>query len=359
MPPLEQMSKVIDHAIKMEADNSAFDFDAITQIRTPTESYARKYPEIVRLALTQLEEQMWFSSEMKVELDKLNLKYEIPPHKLHAVKTVLQLFLKYELIVGEEFWMGKVIKVFPRPEVKLAASILCMTELAVHAEFYNQINVELGMDTDEDYVAYKNDPELAGRMEYLEGILNGPDDILSVIIFSLTETALLFSSFAILKSFQCNGHNDIPVIARGANQSAVDEDLHGVISAEAINTYYSELGRPLREDKRRVAEIRKAIDHLYKHECRIIDMAIPGGELNGESADNYKAFVRYRINVWCRRLGLDDHFEDDETPVKDWFEMNTYAYKMIDFFTPGVGMEYELGWNEEELAAAWEEDNGV
>ena len=352
MPLLEQV-------VQTEGTSVPFDFDAKTQIRTPTESYARKYPEIVRLALSQFEEQLWFSSEMKVELDKLNLKYEIAPHKLHAVKTVLQLFLKYELIVGEEFWMGKVIKVFPRPEVKLASAILCAIELGVHAEFYNQINVELGMDTDEDYVAYKNDPELADRMNYLEGVLAGDDDVLSVIIFSLTETALLFSSFAILKSFQCNGHNDIPVIARGANQSAIDEDLHGVISAEIINTYYQELGQPLRNDHKRVAEIRKAIDYVYKHECRIIDMAIPGGELNGQSAEDYKAFVRYRLNVWCRRIGLEDHFEDDNTPIKDWFEMNTYAYKMIDFFTPGMGMEYELGWPEEELALAWEEDDGV
>lgn len=353
------MTEIISATQGTPSEASSFNFDAITQIRTPTESYARKYPEVVRLALTQFEEQMWFSSEMKVELDKLNLKYEIAPHKLHAVKTVLQLFLKYELIVGEEFWMGKVIKVFPRPEVKLAAAILCAVELGVHAEFYNQINEVLEMDTDADYVAYKNDPELAGRMEYLEDVLSGEDGVLSVIIFSLTETALLFSSFAILKSFQCNGNNDIPVIARGANQSAIDEDLHGVISAEIINTYYQELGQPLSKDTARVAKIRQAIDYVYKHECRIIDMAIPGGELNGQSAEDYKAFVRYRLNVWCRRIGLEDHFDDDETPIKDWFEMNTYAYKMIDFFTAGMGMEYELGWPEEELALAWENDDGV
>ncbi|UOL47540.1 ribonucleotide-diphosphate reductase beta subunit [Pseudomonas phage vB_Paer_Ps25] len=355
-----QRSTINAVGVDMEVTKALVDeadiFNKITQIRTPTESYARKYPVIVELANQQLEEKLWFSSEMKVELDKLNLKFKLEPHQLHAVKTVLQLFLKYELIVGEEFWMGKVVRTFPRPEVKLAASILCMMELAVHAEFYNQINVVLGMDTDADYVAYKDDPELMGRMDWLESVLGDEDDVLSVIIFSLTETALLFSSFAILKSFQCNGYNDIPVIARGANQSAVDEDLHGVVSAEIINQYYAEIGRPLSEDTRRVEKIRQAIDHVYAHECRIVDMAIPGGELNGESAENYKAFVRYRLNVWCRRLGLEDHFENDDTPIKDWFEMNTYAYKMIDFFTPGMGMEYELGWDEEELAKAWEEE---
>ena len=80
------------------------------------------------------------------------------------------------------------------------------------------------MDTDEHYLAYVNDPELNERVEWLGKVLNQKDKILATIIFSMTETSLLFSSFAILKSFQSNGYNQIPVIVRGTNQSALDED---------------------------------------------------------------------------------------------------------------------------------------
>lgn len=334
-----------------------FDWSRKTQIQTPTLSYTRHYPEIVALANQQLEEKLWFSSEMIVERDKMQLMYELTPAQLHAVRTVLQLFLRYELIVGEEFWNGMVIREFPRPEVKLAASVLGMVELAVHAEFYNQINQVLGMDKDEDYLAFTNDPILNARVEWLEGVLTGEDKVLATIIFSMTETALLFSSFAILKSFQSNGHNEIPVIARGANQSAVDEDLHGVISAEIINRRYAELGRPLREDTERVKLIYEAVQYAYEHECRIIDMAFIEDTLNGMTKEQFKAFVRYRLNLFLSRLGLDPAFEDDETPIKDWFETNTYAYKMIDFFSAGMGQEYEMGWKEEMFSSAWEEDD--
>lgn len=194
----------------------------MTRITTPTNSYTKHYSNISNLALKQFEKQFWTSSEMKVHLDKMQLLYELSPEQLHTVKTVLGLFVHYELKVGD-FWQV-VAKTFPRPEVKLAASVIDATERGIHAEFYAQVNEQLGLDTDEHYLSYTQDPVLNSRAEWLDSILRGEDRILGIIIFSMTETALLFSSFSILKSFQSNGYNLIPVIARGTNQSAIDED---------------------------------------------------------------------------------------------------------------------------------------
>lgn len=328
------------------------------KIRTKTKSYARHYPKLVELANKQLEDQLWFSSEMKVELDKMQLLYELSPEQFHAVKTVLHLFLRYELMVGD-FWEEVVAKTFPRPEVKLATSVVSMTEKAIHAEFYNQINVVLGMDSDEDYLAYVNDEELNGRVEWLGSIMDDKDKVLSTIIFSMTETALLFSSFAILKSFQSNGYNLLPVIVRGTNQSAIDEDLHGIISAEIINTYYSELGTTLLEDTERYQKVIGAVQYAYEHECRIIDMAFLEDTLNGVHKDEYKEFVKYRLNLYLERLQLPKLYNITNCSIVDWFEKNTYSYKMVDFFTSGVGMEYESGWDEKSFGNCWKGDNVV
>lgn len=322
------------------------DFNAITRIRTPTESYVRYYPEIVRLGNIQLEKQLWFSSEMKMELDKMQLKYELTDEQRHAVLTVLKLFLQYELIVGEEFWMGKMVKTFPRPEVKLAASILGMTELAIHAEFYDQINIQLGLSTDDYYTEYVDNPVLKQRMDWLEAVLSGDDDVLSCIVFSMTETALLFSAFSILKSFQSNGYNKLPVTVRGTNQSAVDEDLHGEVSAEIINTYYRELGSSLLEDTNRYSQVLQAVVYAYAHECEVIDMAIPGDSLNGVPKQHYKEFVKSRLNIFLNRLGCPDYFVVGDCSILEWFTNNTNSYKNPDFFTPGVGSEYtSAGWD--------------
>lgn len=195
-----------------------------TRITSPNSSYELKYPKVLELADKQAEEQLWFKNEMVVENDRMELEYVLTQQQLHAVKTVLHLFLQYELHVGDEYWNGIFVKLFPRWESKAGASTMAFIELMVHARSYNEINIVLGLDRDSYYTAYVNDPILNSRMEWLEGILRGDNKMLSALCFSLTETALLFSSFAILKSFQANGINLIKVIAQIANQSALDED---------------------------------------------------------------------------------------------------------------------------------------
>ena len=329
-------------------------YDDSPRICQEDESYVKYYPELVKLANKQLEKQLWFSSEMKVELDRMQLLYELAPEQFHAVKTVLHLFLRYELMVGR-FWEDTVAKTFPRHEVALAASVVAMTERAIHAEFYDQLNIVLGMNTDEEYRSYVNDPILNERVEWLDNLLAQEDKILSTIIFSMTETALLFSSFAILKSFQNNGYNLLPVIVRGTNQSAIDEDLHGMISAEIINTYYKELGANLVEDSERYEAIKSAVLKAYEHEERIIEMAFLEDTLNGVHKEDFKSFVQYRLNLYLERIQLPKMFEVEDCTIVDWFEKNTYSYKMVDFFTSGVGMEYESSWNKEGFGVCWKE----
>ena len=325
---------------------------SIPQIMTPTDSYVRHYPGFVAFANKQLEDQFWTSAEMKVELDRMQLLYELSPEQTHAVKFVLNLFVRYELQVGD-MWQ-KIGKIFPRPEVQLVSSVIEMIERAVHAEFYNQLNIQLGLDTEEHYLSFMNDPILKERVEWLGSLLKTDDDpILALAIFSMAETAILFSSFAILKSFQSNGNNMIPVVVRGTNQSAIDEDLHGQVSAAILNQYFSEMGTSLFSDKFRYQKVREAVHYAYEHEERIIDMAIPAEKLNGVLKSDYKKFVQRRLNLFLERLGLPPEFENTETPIEDWFELNTVAYKVVDFFTPGMGSEYEQGWSEDAFTTAF------
>lgn len=319
------------------------------QLTTPTDSYVIHYPKIRELALVQLEKNYWTATEMKVELDRMELLYKLSPEQLHAVKTVLMLFLRYELVVGGEFWGKLVRETFPRPEVHMMCSANQMAEECMHAVFYNEINVQLGLDTDEHYLAYTKDPILAERVKWMGELLKGEDKILAIVCFSLIETVLLFSSFTILKSFQSNGLNLLNVIVRGTNQSAIDEDHHGIGSAEIINQYFSEIGEKLIDDKERVKAIYRALDDAIAHEKRITRMAIPSGKLNGITWEDIDSYNLVRANIFLERIQLPHRYPDVECRIKDWYEQNTYAYKAIDNFSRGVGMEYETGWSYEGL----------
>lgn len=331
-----------------------------TRITSPNSGYEIKYPKILEIADQQLEEQMWFKSEMEVKNDQMELEYVLTKEQLHAVKTVLHLFLQYELIVGDEFWNGLFIKVFPRHESRAGASALAMIELMVHARTYNEINIVLGLDTDDYYTSYIDDPVLNERMEWLDGLMRDENKMLACLCFSLTETALLFSSFAILKSFQTNGFNLIKVIAQIANQSALDEDLHGIYAAEHFNTYFHEVGKPLHEHEEMFGKLLQACHYVLEHEKRIIDMAIPSGSLNGYTTAEYIDFVRFRIFTFLTRLQVpvdkipkEFQVTQKDSKVAKMFNLNTYGYQMPDFFTKGQNREYESNWSEAMFVEAW------
>ena len=82
-------------------------------------------------------------------------------------------------------------------------------------------------------------------------------------------------------------------------------------------------------------------------------MAITTDDFNGVPKQDYKDYVKVRLNVFLQRLGLPTRYRVKDCSVEGWFEKNTYAYKQIDFFTAGVGMEYESNWSDSALGSAW------
>lgn len=315
------------------------------QITTPTESYVTKYPQFIELANTQLEKCFWTSNEIAMEKDKQDMLVSLTEAEKHAVTTALKLFVKYEIFVGTEYWLTRVMTRYPRPEVQRMASVFGMMELAVHAPFYNKLNEVLGLNTDEFYTSYVDDPILKDRVDFLDSVVGGADDLASLAAFSIIEGAILFSSFAMFKNFQSNGNNLISNTVRGINQSVIDEGLHQQAGALLFRT-------ALKETKLKATDTLELFDKIYKvarqieeHECRITDMFFERGPLRGMVADHLKAFVRSRINVCLNDLGLESIYPVEPNPIADWFYGNMHGYQQIDFFT-GIGREYQRGWNE-------------
>ena len=185
------------------------------RIMTPTDSYVVVYPQFVELADTQFEDCRWTHKEIAVEKDKQDMLVNVNEAARHAITTGLKLFTRYEMFAGNEYWMGRVINAFPRPEVQRMASVFGAFELQVHAPFYNKLNEVLGLDTDEFYTSYVDDPVLNSRVHFLDKAVDCKDHLLSLAVFSMMEGAVLFSNFALFKSFQSKGNNKIGNVVRG------------------------------------------------------------------------------------------------------------------------------------------------
>lgn len=319
----------------------------MVRITTPKTAYVMDYPEAVRMA----EEQMsvyWLPTEINLEKDVQDLRVNMTEAEKHGVITTLKLFTLYELIVGNEYWGGRIKESFPRPDIEFMATTFGFVEIGIHARFYNRINEILMLDTEEFYESYIHDETLKARIDYVNEMADHEDLALSVGVFSMLEGAVLYSSFAFLKHFQSQGKNKLKNVCSGINFSVRDENLHALAGAWLFNTLCKESEFDVVRMGKLERELHDAAQQIYEHECRIIDMIFEKGEMDGITAEDLRTFVKSRINLCLRNLNMVELFEVDANPVADWFYKGINAYQFHDMFY-SVGSEYNRSTSGEDF----------
>lgn len=278
----------------------------------------------------------WTHDEIKVEKDVHDILTNLTEAEKHGVFTVLKLFSLYELYAGRDYWTGKVMETYPRPEIQRMATTFGMFELAVHQPFYDKINQSLGLSTDEFYNSYVDDPVLKSRMDFIKQYENTE---YFLPMFSMLEGAVLYSSFAFLKHFQSQGKNKITNIVRGINFSVRDENLH------------SEAGAWLYRESRQHVDVNIIISiahQLFEHESAIIGKIFEKGKIPGITAHQLEEFVKSRINICLKNLGFEKLYEVKYNPIAEWFYEGINGFTYNDFFQ-GQGNSYRRGWSETEF----------
>lgn len=309
------------------------------QMTTPKDTYTVDYPQAVEYRNKQAAI-FWPPEEVKVGKDKQDILVNMTPAERHGVITTLKLFTKYELIIGEEFWLTKVMEAFPRPEIQSMASLFGAMELSVHAPFYAKLNEELNLATDEFYNSYLEDPVLSDRIEFLDTILSSKDLAYSLAAFSFIEGAVLYSSFAFLKHFQTNGKNKLLNVVSGINFSARDEALHSEATGWLFQQYTKEAGITHEDYEEKIKEIAEVV---YGHEKAIIQKIFSQGDIEGITETQLDLFVKSRINICLRNLGYKNLYEVTYNPIAEYFYKSVNGYSMNDFFV-SVGNQYERSW---------------
>ena len=319
-----------------------------TQIQTPKEEFTVDYPEACDFADKQAAV-FWPHFEVKVEKDKQDILVNMTPAERHGVVTVLKLFTQYELNIND-YWLHRVVKNFPRPAdiMPMAVQFACM-EANVHAKFYSKINDELGLTTDPTfYTQYKQSPQMAERIEWLDSVASDKDDLRSLGAFTFAEGAILYSSFAFLKHFQSAGKNKLLNVVSGINFSARDEALHAEASAWLFRTLKQErLDAKLIDEaycEELEAQLRQAANYVFEHECEIIKMVFSEGKIEGITETQLENFVKSRINMCLRNLGYTNEFEISYNPIAESFYKGINGYQQQDFFS-SQGNQYQRDWN--------------
>lgn len=340
-----------------ELDKSIVDKLKECEIYKQPEGWVIKYQEFADLADEQMHT-FWPFNEPEVENDVQDLRVRMTDAERHAITENLKLFTLYEMHVGDDYWAGRIMKRFKRPEIQRMASMFSAVEFNSHAPFYNRVNELLFLDNEDFYSEWKSNDTLNERMEMIESYARNDNDLISTAAFSFIEGAVLYSSFAFFKHFQSQecGKDLIKNTCRGINLSVADENAHAIGGALLFNNLFSEVKDSLTVEE--VNYINTSLDEIghkiYCHECIIVDRLFAKGELGGITKGNMYDFIKHRVNLCLQQLGRPALWDEDDLDgfIKSWFykDINTVAFH--DFFS-GSGSEYNLNWTENKFGKVW------
>jgi ribonucleoside-diphosphate reductase beta chain len=275
----------------------------------------------------------WLADEVPLASDLNDWKQKLTESEKNLIGNILKSFAQTEVHVND-YWSSKVSQWFPKPEIVAMTSTFGSFE-AIHAHAYARLNEALDL---EDFKAFLEDEAAVNKIERL---LDTPMDTLSeraqsLAIFSaFTEGVNLFSSFAILMSFQLRN------LMKGTGQivewSVRDESLHSKAGCWLFRTMIDEMPELNTEDLRK--QVTEACHLSVKLEFDFIDKAFEMGEVEGLNREQLQNFIKARANEKMIELGYNAVYNDiDPNLLKqmEWFGHLTSGKTHQDFFAGRV-----------------------
>ena len=275
----------------------------------------------------------WLADEVPLASDLNDWKLKLNESEKNLIGNILKSFAQTEVHVND-YWSTKVSVWFPKPEIQAMARVFADFE-SIHAEAYARLNEELGLD---DFKAFLEDEVSKAKIDRLIEVPGESleERALSLAIFSaFTEGVNLFSSFAVLMSFQLRN------LMKGTGQivewSVRDESLHSKAGCWLYRTLLKEcpeLDTPEMRNK-----IVEACDLSVQLEFAFIEKAFEVGDIEGLNKEQLKAFIKARANEKMIELGYNAIYNDvDPNLVKqmEWFGHLTSGKTHQDFFAGRV-----------------------
>jgi ribonucleoside-diphosphate reductase beta chain len=275
----------------------------------------------------------WLADEVPLSSDLNDWKLKLSESEKSLIGNILKSFAQTETYVND-YWATKVAVWFPKHEIKAMACAFADFE-SIHAEAYARLNEELGLD---DFEAFMEDEEAIAKIDRLVELPGNTlrEKALSLAIFSaFTEGVNLFSSFAVLMSFQLRN------LMKGTGQivewSVRDESLHSKAGCWLFRTLMQE--NPELDNPMMTIDIYEACEISVGLEFDFIDKAFEMGEIEGLNKAQLKNFIKERANQKLIELGYNPLYNDiDPNLLKqmEWFGHLTSGKTHQDFFAGRV-----------------------
>jgi len=272
----------------------------------------------------------WLSDEIPLASDLNDWKLKLTESEKNLIGNILKSFAQTEVHVGNDYWVERVARGFHLPEIQEMAITFASME-CIHAEAYARLNEELGLD---NFQAFLEDEASKAKIERLIEVPGESleERALSLAIFSaFTEGVNLFSSFAVLMSFQLR--NLMKGTAQIVEWSVRDESLHSQAGCWLFRTLLQE--QPHLDTNSMRDKVIEACHLSVQLEFDFIDKAFEMGNIEGLTKEQLKNYIKARANEKMVELGYKAIYNDiDPNLLKqiEWFGHLTSGKSHQDFF---------------------------
>lgn len=291
-----------------------------------------EYPEAFEYYKKQ-QRAHWLADEVPLASDLNDWHFNLSKSEKNLISTILKAFTQTELHVNE-YWSTKVSKWFPKPEIVMMSR--CFSDFEnIHAEAYARLNDELGLD---NFAEFLDEPSANAKITRLLDIPEKTleEQALSLAIFSaFTEGVNLFSSFAILMSFQLR--NMLKGTGQIVEWSVKDESLHSEAGCWLFRQLISE--HPELDTPKLAENIYDACRTSVNLEFDFISKAFEMGDIANLSEKQMRNFIKARANNKLEELGYQPLYDDVDSILlreMDWFAHLTSGNTHQDFFANRV-----------------------
>ena len=269
----------------------------------------------------------WLPEEVPLADDVKDWHRRVTQAERHLLTHIFRFFTQSDVEVNN-CYMKHYAQVFKPTEVQMMLAAFSNME-TIHIAAYSHLLDTIGMP-EAEYSAFLCYREMKDKYDYMQrfGTSSKADIAKTLAMFgAFTEGLQLFASFAILLNFP--RFNKMKGMGQIVSWSARDETLHTNSIIRLFRTFVSENPEIWTEDLRR--DIYNACETVVTHEDAFVELAFELGGIDGLTADEVKAYIRYIADRRLAQLGLQAIYRLERNPLC-WMEEMLNGLEHTNFF---------------------------
>jgi ribonucleoside-diphosphate reductase beta chain len=269
----------------------------------------------------------WLPEEVPLADDVKDWQKNLTPSEKNLLTQIFRFFTQADVEVNN-CYMKQYSQVFKPTEVLMMMSAFSNTE-TIHIAAYSHLLDTIGMPETE-YTAFLKYKEMKDKYDYMQAfsVENKTEIAKTLAAFgAFTEGLQLFASFAILMNFP--RFNKMKGMGQVVSWSVRDETLHCLSVIRLFRTFVQENPEIWNEELRR--DLYLICATIVDHEDAFIDLAFELGGVEGLTAADVKAYIRFIADRRLTQLGLEPLYHVAKNPLP-WLDEMLGAIEHTNFF---------------------------